>query len=122
MLGDDHIIWIYCVSRITYPSCRASRSRKVKCDGQKVCTGCLAHNKECVYDAKPKGRGRTKSQERDNGVLQLQKTLEIYCLHDVLIPKHRPHHIIQLLRHPEPTKLRIHTPLFPEYLQTLMFG
>ncbi|KAF9507540.1 hypothetical protein BS47DRAFT_1385101 [Hydnum rufescens UP504] len=41
-------------------ACHACRSRKVKCDGQEVCAGCLARNKECVYDTRPKRRGPDK--------------------------------------------------------------
>ncbi|KAF9511667.1 hypothetical protein BS47DRAFT_1486726 [Hydnum rufescens UP504] len=41
-------------------ACYTCRSRKVKCDGQEICAGCLARNKECVYDSKPKRRGPDK--------------------------------------------------------------
>ena len=61
---------IFASSKYTRPPWGQSRGRKVKCDGQEICGGCLARSIECVYDVKPRRRGPDKvpgSRRRRSG-------------------------------------------------------
>lgn len=50
-----------------------SRSRKVKCDGQEICSRCVKYDIQCVYDSVPNRRGPDRvARRRRRSKLQVQ--------------------------------------------------
>ncbi|KAK2040648.1 hypothetical protein LZ31DRAFT_544627 [Colletotrichum somersetense] len=80
-------------------ACESCRRRKIKCSASRPkCSGCMAKNIECRYDADPSESRAASLKRRHDEIASRNDSLERFFAAMRLMPEAQAHHVFERIR------------------------